>query len=211
MTDFDTAAIRDALRRLQVAAPDIFGAQGHRFTLNATLVEADVRAFERQHAITLPTDYRQFLIELGDGGAGPYYGIFPLGLFDGAGAALEPWGDFVGSLAQPFAFREAWNDLTGFPDDALAARDEAEYERRLDAFEQRYWSPSKMHGAFPICHMGCALRILPVLSGDEAGHVWYDGRADYTGLAPVLTHSGEHASFGAWYMQWLDEALRAIG
>jgi hypothetical protein len=113
MPDFDTAAIRDGVERLRIAAPDIFGASEHRFTLNAPRLEADVRVVEQQHAIRLPADYRRFLLEAGNGGAGPYYGVFPL--------------------------------------------------------------------------------------------------ESYKGVAPVLTPGGgDHASFGAWYMQWLDDALHAI-
>jgi hypothetical protein len=210
MRGFDTAAIRRDLHRLRVAAPDVFGADGHHFSLNAPLAEAEVLGFERQHAVRLPLDYRRFLLDLGNGGAGPYYGIFPLGAFDGAGGDLEPWGDFVGSLAASFAFREPWNDLTGCPADALAVSDEDQYERRMDAFDRRYWHPSVMNGAFPICHKGCALRIWLVVSGDEAGTVWSDDRADRRGIAPVMTSDGNRATFGAWYIEWLDDALRSI-
>jgi hypothetical protein len=207
--DFDTSAIRNALQRLRTAAPEVFGANAHRFALNAPLIENQVIAFERQHAIRLPTEYRRFLIELGNGGAGPYYGVYPLGTFDGASGDVEPWNDFVGSLAQPFEFREPWNDLRDCPDQALADTDEEEYERRLNAFERRYWHPSVTNGAFPICHRGCALRIWLVVTGGEAGTVWYDDRADYGGIAPVLRHDGRRAKFGAWYTEWLDDALRA--
>ena len=84
---------------------------------------------------------------------------------------LQAWGDFVGSLAKSFALTEPWNDLTGYPDNALAESDQEQYERRMDAFEQRYWHPSVMNGAFPICHKGCALRIWLVVSGGEAGNL----------------------------------------
>ena len=196
--------------RLRTAAPEVFGANGHQFALNAPLVETQVLTFERQHAIRLPPEYRRFLIELGNGGAGPYYGVHPLGTFDGVSDDVRPWDDFVGSLAEPFAFREPWNDLVDCPDHALADTDEEEYERRMNAFESRYWHPSVMNGAFPVCHKGCALRIWLVVSGGEAGNVWCDDRADYGGIAPVLTHGGGRATFGAWYIEWLDEALRAI-
>jgi hypothetical protein len=209
MPEFDTIAVRDALRRLRFAAPEVFGAIGHRFTLNEPLVETAVLAFERQHAIRLPVEYRRFLLELGNGGAGPYYGVHPLGAMDGTFSNVEPWGDLVGPLAASFAFREPWNDLTGRPDDALADSDEQEYERRMNAFEQRYWHSSVMSGAFPICHKGCALRIWLVVSGDEAGNLW-DDRAEYSGVAPVLLRGGSRATFGAWYREWLDQALQVI-
>jgi hypothetical protein len=210
MPHFDTIAIRGVLQHLRSAAPDIFGADGHRFTLNPPLGETQVLAFERQHTIRLPAEYRRFLVELGNGGAGPYYGIHPLGTTDGISGDVEPWGDAVGSLAEPFMFREPWNDLTGRPDDALLDSDEQEYWRRLDAFGDRYWHSSVMRGALPICHKGCALRSWLVVSGDEAGNLWDDARADYNGVAPVLLRGGGRATFGTWYTEWLDDALTAI-
>lgn len=56
----------------------VIGADGHGFIVNAPLAEADVRAFEQRHGIALPADYRGFLLHVGNGGAGPYYGIFKL-------------------------------------------------------------------------------------------------------------------------------------
>jgi hypothetical protein len=209
MPDFDTVVIRRALQRLRAKPPAIFGAIGHRFALNAPLAEADALAFERQHGIGLPADYRRFLTEVGNGGAGPYYGVCPLGSFDGAFDSARPWDDsFVGTLAEPFAFHEPWNDLTGYPEETPEG-DEDEYDRRYSAFEHSYCNPARMNGAFPICEIGCALRIWLVVTGRETGNVWYDYRADRRGLAPVLLPDGRRATFGAWYMEWLHHALLA--
>jgi len=60
-----------------------------------------------------------------------------------------------------------------------------------------------MNGSFPICHAGCALRYWLVVTGEERGHVWFDGRADCSGLAPVLLENGHRATFGGWYGEWL--------
>jgi hypothetical protein len=67
----------DALRRMD---PDNsrFGAAAHRYELNQPLAEPQVAAFEAQHGVTLPQAYRTFLLDVGDGGAGPFYGIFRL-------------------------------------------------------------------------------------------------------------------------------------
>lgn len=73
------APVRDALRDL--SSSDLrrlrFGANRHRYHLRAPLSEARLVALEATAGISLPEDYRDFLLEMGDGGAGPYYGLVP--------------------------------------------------------------------------------------------------------------------------------------
>jgi hypothetical protein len=175
------------------------------------LAEGDVLAFERGHNVRLPTEYRHFLTAVGNGGAGPYYGIFPLGKMDGLGGSIESWTEgFIGVLAEPFLFTDDWNDLQEMPSDELRQADEQEYERRLDQFESRYWGSSLMNGAIPICHEGCALRVWLVVTGPQAGHLWHDGRSDYSGLKPLRLADGSRATFSTWYGEWLEDALRQV-
>ena len=190
--------------------PDIFGADHHGYVLNPALPEATVRKFECDHKVTLPQDYRRFLIEAGNGGAGPYYGVFKLGeMDDGWGySAWEENNGFVGSLSQPFPYREAWNDLTGEPD--ADWEDEEAYERQLSAFEACYWNPEHVNGAIPICHLGCALRQWLIVTGPQAGHIWNDERADLRGLSPLTRKAAERVTFYQWYREWLDSALRNL-
>ncbi|TWP52094.1 hypothetical protein FKR81_10955 [Lentzea tibetensis] len=72
--------IREKLARAAAdpALLESFGAQKHSYRLNPPLAEPDVAAFESEHGIVLPAEYRRFVIELGDGGAGPSYGVAPL-------------------------------------------------------------------------------------------------------------------------------------
>lgn len=208
--------IRTRLDRLRLAdrRRRLFGASEHRYEL-ATCIGADaLRAFEERHAIRLPEDYRAFLSELGNGGAGPFYGLFPLGLFDGSGAGpLEKWDGMegiVGSLATPFPLREPWNlPPERFEPPAAFASDEEE-ERWVEALDAECWRSDHVDGAFPICHHGCALRTYLVVSGPERGNVWYDRRAEGGGIEPHRDGQGLHLDFLGWYGRWLDEGLRAL-
>jgi hypothetical protein len=80
----DRQMLWQPLRRavLERAAADpmhhCFGASQHRYHLRAALTEARLLEIEMTAQIRLPEDYRDFLLEIGDGIAGPYYGLFPL-------------------------------------------------------------------------------------------------------------------------------------
>lgn len=65
--------------------------------------------------MTLPGDFRTFLAAIGNGGAGPFYGVFPLGKVDD-NFDLRDWTEVdVGILSEPFPFDEEWNDLSAKP------------------------------------------------------------------------------------------------
>ncbi|MFG3055401.1 SMI1/KNR4 family protein [Kitasatospora sp. NPDC048239] len=61
---------------------NVFGARwqgsGHRFLLDPPLTESEVAEAEEELDVSFPAAYRRFLLEVGAGGAGPHYGIFPL-------------------------------------------------------------------------------------------------------------------------------------
>jgi hypothetical protein len=174
-----------ALAFLQALQLRVFGADVHGFRLNPPLPEADVTAFETVHNVSLPYDFRQFLTDIGNGGAGPFYGIFPLGKMDD-NFGLQTWQEkdgFVGILSEPFPLGEEWNDISSQPSAELADRDESEYDRQMDVFQRAYWDGSLVNGAVPICHEGCALRIWLVLTGAQSGYLWEDRRSEYGGSA----------------------------
>ena len=186
----------------------MFGEDSHGYELGTPLLKEDISAFEMEHGIRLPDDYRQFLTRVGNGGAGPYYGLFRFGDMDD-GFDHGSWGDFVGDLSSPFPHTNPWNDLTGKPDNQ-AAMDSGEYDALLEAFDQRYYNSRQVDGAIPICHLGCALRHWLVISGHEAGNIWCDDRADYKGLHPLEAQGRVRTSFFEWYRDWLDEVLSKV-
>jgi hypothetical protein len=179
--------------------------------LNPPLREVDVVAFEDVHKVSLPPDFRQFLTEVGNGGAGPLYGVFPLGKMDdnfGHRAWQENDG-LVGVLSEQFPHEEEWNDISSLPSEDLADRDQHEYDRQMDMFERMYWPASLVNGAIPICHEGCAQRILLVVTGTQTGYLWEDRRSEYGGLRPLRLADGSPATFMGWYDAWLNDCLNS--
>ena len=209
MPDKFDILIQDLERvRAHGSSVGIFGEDSHRYELHRALSEEEVSAFEAEHGVRLPDDYRQFLTRVGNGGAGPYYGLFRLGEMDD-GLDYGPWGDFVGHLSLPFPHTNAWNDLTGKPDDQMVP-DSDEYDYLIETFDQKYYDPRQVDGAIPICHLGCALRQWLIICGPEAGNVWCDDRADYGGLRPLQSPERIRTSFFEWYREWLDEVLSKV-
>jgi hypothetical protein len=181
--------------------------------LRPPLEETRIASFELAHQVTLPHDYRQFLALCGNGGAGPYYGLFPLGLMDDIGLDLQQWreGDgIVGSLAAPFPHIEAWNlPETEFVQPTFSSDEqEDQWHQKLD---EKYWAPHLANGAFPICHQGCAYRNILIVNGAEYGKVWVDLRPDYGGLLPETDETGHHLTFANWYTRWLEKASLSLG
>src|SRR5262249_39432087 len=59
---------------------DLFGCDQHRYRLNPCLTERELTAFEKHVGVPLPEDYRGFLRQVGNGEAGPHYGLYRLKL-----------------------------------------------------------------------------------------------------------------------------------
>ena len=205
----DTSRIKRSLGLLRAAHAPVLGAASHQFLLNPTLGDAEVQSFERQHRLKLPAEYRHFVTTVGNGGAGPFYGVFPVGTIDGP-FGFQPWPEedgIVGRLAEPFPLEAEWNDLRENPGDGSLDSNDPEFETKLEQFEARYWDSSIVNGAIPICHAGCAIRIWLVITGNQRGRLWLDGRAEFSGLSPLYSN-GRPATFDSWYEEWLESALR---
>lgn len=200
----DAAAFRTSIEKLKRADAklQVFGAGAHRWQVVPPLPEREIKAFEERYGIVLPEDYRSFIREVGNGGAGPYYGLYPLGVFsdvEGLDSA-----DSIGDLSRPFRHTEAWN-LDDQPDPRV---DEEAYE----AWTDRYFDSKWIDGAIPICHEGCNYYNLLVVTGPERGHIWVDGRSSDGGIAPAQRDDikGQRLTFLDWYQVWLEKVLREL-
>ena len=74
----DIAHLQTKLDELRRRDPQlkVFGASTHRYVLNPCLSEEQVRESESRYGIDIPEEYRNFLLFMGNGGAGPAYGVF---------------------------------------------------------------------------------------------------------------------------------------
>jgi hypothetical protein len=79
----DIAELGELLQRLRVTDSSfrVFGSTQHRYALGPILSESELAAFESANRIRLPNDYRRFLALVGNGGAGPFYGLAPLNAY----------------------------------------------------------------------------------------------------------------------------------
>lgn len=196
-------AIKKRLDELRQADPEcsLFNASKHKYLLNKPLAESEVIAFEERFSITLPEEYRSFLILAGNGGAGPHYGgleKFEHGLFIDPGHQQES-----GLLdpSTPFAMTKPWN----MHNDQLADPESDE------AFYAEYYDPKWASGLLRICNYGCGVFINLVVNGDEYGNIWVDDRANGGGFYPdkYFGQTGR-TTFLEWYMLWLDESMKKL-
>ena len=143
------------LRTLDVSHEQ-FGAKSHRYQLGCPLAEVKLQHYEQQYGVALPYEYRRFLMEIGHGGAGPFYGLFPLDSQD-----PEFINMFGGDLRKPFPWTSSFN-----PD---------EWERgSIGDLEGVEWDKDGKYvgmflpGALYLCHYGSGIRIFMIVCLDHA-------------------------------------------
>ena len=155
-----------------------FGASAHRYELLPPAPAAVIRDFETKFHVQLPDDYRDFLLRIGDGGAGPYYGLYPLRY------AYEEMGWIErGDVAKPFPLDRGWN---------------------LEDSKLNYELPDGADvrdGCIMLAHQGCGYWSFLIISGSGRGKVWDDYTTGDGGIHPT----GQ--TFLQWYEDWLDRGL----
>lgn len=191
----------DVVKVLKAAAEidknfKLFGASSHKYRLNDPVSVDFVRAAEEKYAFALPDDYFRFITEIGDGGAGPDYGLYSFEEF--ITKDKYPANEEVRqSLRLPFEIRP------------MTAEDEASSilaEGFLEQNRERCFVDPRSEGDdfdplprgfLVIMTRGCQYDVGIALSGEHRGQVFdigYEG--DF-----ILTAN----SFEEFYRQWLDK------
>lgn len=191
---------------------DQYGGVGHHFWLADPLSESEIAEVESQWGVSLPVDYRAFLLEVGAGGAGPGYGLTILGRSDAGWLWTDPGG---GTVHERLRFP--------FPDGEESVRAQAEHESREPAesdfadeatFREAYrvwleedeslfdWFSS---GALCLSHEGCGCFHWLAVSGRQEGQIWLDDRPGDGRFRPL----GE-VGFARWYLDWVEKSEAVV-
>lgn len=77
---FPIKELKAQLEQARIADKDLkqFGANTHEYHWNPPASLEEVEQFEQKIGVSLPEEYRNFLLQAGNGGAGPFYGLFSL-------------------------------------------------------------------------------------------------------------------------------------
>ena len=179
----------------------VFGAKKHKYLFNDVKTELELVKFEEKHKIKLPEGYRQFLLQVGNGGAGPYYGLETLedSLFIDLDYKRE------NELLNPsisFPITEPWN---------MEYLGDHENEKEYKQFENSYFSEKWETGLLRICNFGCGVSLNLVVNGKEFGNIWVDDRGSDGGIYPdpYFEQKGR-TNFLDWYLLWLNRTLKEL-
>jgi hypothetical protein len=188
------AGILEKLKAAKANAVWPFGAEQHCFRLEPVLPESRVADFESRWRIHLPAEYREFITTVGNGGAGPAYGLFPLEEAVGYRGTGLP----VDFLLSPFPFQTAYNP---YEDPKLSEYWEGCRKERVTGEEYKARKLKEVRGTLVLCHEGCGYLHLLVVSGVARGQMWLDATVSDGGYVPL------GVGFLDWYEKWLDNAL----
>jgi len=198
--------IKQKLLHLRNLDPDLtlFGASNHEYLLNDAVPMRKILAFESKYNIKLPPEYVEFMTTVGNGVAGPYYGLVPFGDCLFADLDYKHADDFL-NPSEPFIHTERWN-MTFEP--TVREEDEIEYSNQYEEFTNEYYDRKYVNGVIALSNYGCAISIYLVVNGPEYGHVWTDDRASDNGIYPTNEYAGDgRTTFLEWYEKWLDASI----
>lgn len=201
----DIGLIRKKLARMAELDTGSVVKEIHGYQLNPPLTEDALVEVEAANGFTVPEQYRRFLLNAGNGGAGPYGGI--LSLEESLGRwkytlktdELKP----VLSGECPLEADVKARDVLPFDVDNHEALidDEASgyYQKLQDAMVQT--ARRLQRGTLAICDYGGGDSFFLVLKGPRIGEVWGDNMDNYGGLFSL------EVDFDRWYENWLNRTV----
>jgi hypothetical protein len=155
--------------------------ESKKLNFNSTLSESEIIAFESNHRVSLPEDYRNFLLKIGNGGDGPpYYKWLPLGKASGDSNEIEKeiWEGFI-YINKEFPYSESW---------CWEDQESEDFEKKIE---------SAYFGSVMLGTDGCGMNWLLIVTGESHGEIWQISDAGIIRCEPKM-------NFTEWYEYWLE-------
>jgi len=154
---------------------------GYNFGFNKKATEKEVALFEKKFNVTLPNDYRRFIIEIGNGGFGFEY--FNLNHYIHKVNVSD-------RITKEFPLSEKYNE------------DENEYHISDDELN---------NGRINLEWTGCGTHYFLVVNGAESGNIWcndLESNGEIYPLTHKINYSGDysvekHQDFIIWFLKFL--------
>lgn len=190
LSDEHAEYIRDLVKKAAIADQncEVFGASKHKYKLNQVLSEEEVRQFEEKYHIKLPEEYVFFLTKVGNGGAGPYYGIYSLDDIRNFRTGEVICREGVPAFLDKNLTKEAWDTMM----------EEMEDDEKYDALVA-----NMLEGSLTIGTQGCSFDTLLMCKGSEQGKLVYIDWNLEPELYPYLTGM----TFLDWYESYFKEII----
>jgi len=165
----------------------VFGASKHKYKLNPPASMDEIRALEVELNITFPEEFVYFYTRIGNGGAGPYYGLYSVEEIKRNCEGKQD--DNIQPLIDSNLSYATWYKLM------------KQMEADDDAYDEIYQQVCS--GAVIIGTQGCTFDNLLMFKGSEAGKIVYiDWNLDGE-YPPVLTGT----SFLEWYVNFYEDII----
>ena len=154
-----------------------------------------------------------FLTTIGNGGAGPFYGVNSLedsriNFFDDTEKADHTYFD----LSKPFPHTVSWNIGKELYDEIEKANEAGDTELEEQLFDKKWnliGGAEHDFGRLNTTDYGCGIQISLIVNGREKGYMWTDDRTNDAGLYPSIELGNtEKITFLDWYELWLDSSLK---
>lgn len=224
--------IEQKLERIRLLDSNLklFGAQEHKYQLSKPLSEQHLAAVEEKMGMSLPAGYRAFLRYLGNGGAGPYYGVHPLEYSLATVSAVEEDESYIdpdigvaplslaktlenASWATALASSFPLDDDVDFAEElevgelpwkehSARLQDDKKYIAAWDAIEQKYTDPRWLQGTLRVAEYGCGDCFFVVVGGKHTDKVWVDSIDGVTGIYNT------RVPFLKFFENWLDHYIQ---
>lgn len=181
---------------------EMFGVADHQYRLGSPVDLAFVRTIEEAYHFRFPEDYVQFITEVGDGGAGPGYGLYPFGYYCTEVESTKE------AKAREIYLRGLGRELKLLPIESEWLEDfcisKEEYEKNPEKYFRGgkgsfNWDNDTPYGFFHLGTYGCWRDFGLITAGERYGQVFI---RDTEGGFEL-----EARSFQEFYQDWLNSIL----